>query len=74
MKTLYRTKEKASEYVKQTYYHNEYRLEDDTVTQYKCGRFKFFDGDESNWEYTETKRQSWKTDDPNMPDWLKSKL
>lgn len=73
MKKIYTTKE-WNGYSKQDYYDNEYRLEGDEVTKYKCNRFKFFDGKENNWESTEKKVASWKTDDSNMPEWLKNYL
>ena len=73
MKKIYTTNE-WNGYGKQDYYHNEYRLEGDEVTKYKCNRFKVFDGKENTWEHTEKKIDSWKTSDPNMPDWLKKHL
>ncbi|WP_068539294.1 hypothetical protein [Olegusella massiliensis] len=73
MSVIYQTNEWKG-YGKQNYYYNEYRLEGDTIKKYKCHRYKFFDGDESNWGYDEKLVDSWSRDDPNMPDWLKSYL
>ncbi len=70
MKKIYTTKE-WSGYGKQDYYRNEYRQEEDTVTQYRCNRFKVFDGKENSWEHTEKAVNQWKVDDPAMPEWLK---
>ena len=72
MKNIYTTQERPG-YGK-SYYRNEYRLEDDTVTKYRCGRVKSFDGKENSWIETEKKVDSWSIDDPTMPDWLKNKL
>lgn len=70
MRVIYRTNEwKVG---KQHYCWNEYRLDGETVTKYKCHRLKIFDGDESSWESDETELESWKIDDPNMPEWLKN--
>ena len=41
---------------------------------YQCHRQKFFDGHENNWETEEKHVDSWKKDDPDMPDWLRSRL
>jgi hypothetical protein len=72
-RTLYTTNEWHG-YGKQNYYHNEYRLENDEVVQYKAHRQKVFDGEESIWQKDMEKVQSWKTDDPTMPEWLHEHL
>ena len=73
MSTIYTTSEWKG-HGKQNYFWNEYRLEGGTVTKYKCNRPKFFDGDEINWEESETEVESWSVDDPSMPDWLRDYL
>ena len=73
MSTIYTTSEWKG-HGKQNYFWNEYRLEGGTVTKYKCNRHKFFDGDESNWEESETEVESWSVDDPSMTDWLRDYL
>lgn len=73
MKTIYSTNEWDG-YGKQSYYHNEYRLEGNMVVKYRCHRFKFFDGKENTWETSEKKVDSWNIDDPDMPDWLHNYL
>ena len=73
MSTIYTTNEYKG-YGKQNYYHNEYRLEGNRVVKYKCNRRKFFDGNDSNWEMSESEDDSWEIGDPNMPDWLNQYL
>lgn len=65
MTKIYETQEWKG-YGKQNYYWNEYWRDGNRIIKLKCHRFKFFDGDESNWE------DSWAIDDPSMPDWLKN--
>ncbi len=67
--TIYTTREWKG-YGKQNYYWNEYSLEGDTVYKYKCHRFKFFNGDENEWEEEKNLVDSWKIGDPEMPEWL----
>jgi len=45
---------------------NEYRLEGNSIVKYKCNRHKFFDGNENNWEESETEVASWNINDSNL--------
>ena len=70
MSTIYRTKEWKG-YGKQNYYSNKYSQEGDEVIKEKCHRYKFFNGDESEWEETTEEVERWTLDDPAMPEWLR---
>lgn len=73
MKTIYSTNEYKG-HGKQNYFHNEYRTNGDVVEKVRCQRQKFFNGHENNWETSRRVIDSWKTDDPNLPEWLKNKI
>ena len=68
--TIYTTNE-WNGHGKQNYFWNEYRQEGTTVQKYKCHRYKYFDGDENNWEKDERLVESWNISDPSMPEWLR---
>ena len=59
---------------KNSTYHNEYHDDGDTVRKVKVHEFKFFDGRENTWEREEREVDSWRHDDPSMPDWLRELL
>lgn len=68
--TIYTTQDRPG-YSKNERFWNDYRLEGDTVTKYRCRSDKFFDGKENVQEYDEQEIESWNTEDPNMPEWIK---
>lgn len=68
---IYKTNEWKG-YGKQNYYWNEYRLEGGRVVKYKCHRYKHFDGDENEWEFSESYETTWSMNDPEMPSWLRN--
>lgn len=70
MKKIYETKEWKG-FGKHEFFHNEYVQDKDTITKFKCGRRKIFNGKENEWTNTKRKEASWKKSDPKMPDWLK---
>lgn len=70
MSTIYVT-DQWNGFGKQNYYWNEYRSISGEVVKYKCNKRKHFDGDENAWTVSEEMVESWKIDDPNMPEWLK---
>ena len=67
---IYRTSE-WNGHGKQNYYSNEYRREGNEVAQYRCHRYKHFDGHESEWLTDEKRMASWSVNDPSMPSWLR---
>ena len=69
MPTIYTTNEWKG-YGQQNYYWNEYRLEGDRFTKYKCHRQKFFEGDENTWDQEGEEVDSCSVYDPSMPEWL----
>lgn len=69
MSTIYKTQEWDG-FVKNTHYWNEYRLDGDTVSKFKCYRIKTFDSDGSYWATGEDLEESWQIGDPAMPEWL----
>lgn len=69
MFTIYQTREWKG-YGKQNYCYNEYRLEGNEISLFKCNRQKIFDGRESNWCHDEKKVRSWNVNDKNVPEWL----
>ncbi len=71
MKTVYTTNSYKG-YHKHDSYNYKYNLDEDNkeIHKVKCSRFKFFDGHENNWETDEKVVDTWKIDDPSMPDWL----
>ncbi len=73
LSTIYVT-ERWDGFGKQDYYWHAYRLEGTQVVKYKCHKYKHFNGDESEWMEDENIVESWETDDPSMPEWLRQYL
>lgn len=61
-------------YGKENYFWIEYRLEGERIEKIRCHRFGFFDGKEHIWDRDDELVESWSTDDPNLPAWLKDFL
>ena len=68
-KLIYRTNE-YSGYGKQNYYNNDYYQDGDEVVKIKHNRRKHFDGHEIEWIESDKEVGRWRTDSPDLPEWL----